>query len=210
MDNAAKKPIALKTNDELQAYLNHPEKYLPKTVKTAIDELQKRGKEFTVEELEAIRKKFRDGDESDSENPQIYSGYKTRGWKHNVVKDDSAPVFYSQYSIFVFSILFGVIFGGIMLAINIRKAGHKNIPVWIAIFGTLYSITEIIIFNSIDAKSSMTYIGNALGALVLDFFWQRYIGYKTLYKAKPIWIPLIIALLIYIPILLLIIYGNVS
>lgn len=141
--------------------------------------------------------------------PVIHPGWKTRGWRLNVVKDLETPIYYSQRAIFVFSILFGVIFGAGMLAVNVKKAGHKNIGIWIVLFGILYMAAEISFLSNMEHRNSFsTYIGNALGALILDFFWHRYIGYNTLYRAKAFWKPLIIALLIYIPIAMLLIMDN--
>jgi hypothetical protein len=141
--------------------------------------------------------------------PVINPGWKIRGYGLNVVKDPDAPIYYSQRAIFAFTILFGVVFGGGMLAVNVKKAGHKNVGTWIAIFGLLFSTAEIVIFSNMENKSpSLTYLGNALGGLILDFLWHRYIGYNALYRAKAIWKPLIIALVIYIPIFVLIIWGD--
>ena len=49
-------------------------------------------------------------------------------WKSkNIVKDESAPLYYSKHVIDCFSIFFSTLFGAILLAINFKKINKKAI-----------------------------------------------------------------------------------
>jgi hypothetical protein len=206
MDETYKASFAKKSDAVLKNYLDNPGDYSKESVEEAIAELQRRGKVFSDTDLDIIRNPGEE-DYSNTGTPKIFSGWKSRPARENIVKDESAPVYYSQRAIYTFSILFGVPFGSCMLASNLNKVGHKTPAIWIGLFGFVYFAAAIYVLQDVKITGA-GFIVNGLGALLLDFFWHRYIGYKTLYRAKKIWLPLIIALVIEVPILLIIIYGR--
>ena len=54
----------------------------------------------------------------------------------------------------------------------------------------------------------LTALLNAGGGLALTTtFWDKFVGKEIKYRARPPWIPLIIAFIITLPIVLSIIYG---
>lgn len=122
-----------------------------------------------------------------------------KGWKKNIVKDIDAPEYYSQTAIYVFSILFSVLFGAVMMAINLKNAGKRW--GWPILFGLIFTLCFIYLSEFIPNRSSgITLIANALGVIIMyQLFWNKNIGKDTKYRAKPIWIPLIIAIVLVIP-----------
>jgi len=118
-----------------------------------------------------------------------------------VVKDEQAPAYYSQRAIWYFAIFFGVLFGSVLMAINLHKAGAKRGPITMVLgFGVVYTILQIWFSNIVDLGTPVTFGLNAIGSSVLQyFFWPKYIGAETRYRAKPIWMPLIIGIIIMIP-----------
>jgi hypothetical protein len=75
-------------------------------------------------------------------------------------------------------------------------------------FGIIYTAVSIIILNLIPPNSFYVFLLNTAGGLGLtSTFWDKYVGKETKYRAKPIWKPLIISIIITIPFLLAIIYG---
>jgi hypothetical protein len=124
--------------------------------------------------------------------------------------DENSPILYSKKLIYTFSILFTVIFGGIMFAINLKAVNKKGGIYPVIIFSVLYSALSIYILGQINAGTPGTFILGAIGALILNnVFWNKYIGKETLYHKKSYKTPLIIALSIFIPLLALIIWGMI-
>lgn len=132
------------------------------------------------------------------------------GWQ-NVVKDEEAPAYFSQRALWMFSVLFGVLFGSILMSINLNKTESKKGSTLVVCFGLLYFAIEIWALNFIKANSSLTFIFNGVGAMIMQhFFWDKYIGADILYRAKPVWIPSIIGICIAAVLILAIVYGGTS
>jgi hypothetical protein len=131
-------------------------------------------------------------------------------YDENIVKDENAPVYYSTRAIRVFSILCGVLFGSIMMAINLGKATEEKKGVGTVIgFGILFTIIEIYFLKDVKASFSLTYVCNLVGSYILNYlFWNKYIGTDTQYRAKPIWIPTIIGVILIGLFVLAIVLGE--
>jgi drug/metabolite transporter superfamily protein YnfA len=125
-------------------------------------------------------------------------------WTKNVVTDQDAPQLYSPRAIWGFSVFFTVIFGAVLLAINLTDRKSKLIVIG---FGALYTTIAILILNLLPKANTGITIGlNMGGALLLtSLFWDKYVGAETKFRTKQIWKPLIISILIAIPFLLAII-----
>jgi len=200
-----------KSDTDLQKYLNNCITYTPEAVEYAIAEMKKRGRIFSDEELTCVREKMqmkreeREAEEKEAMQPVDI----------NVVDDATAPSYYSQSTIYSFGV-FSVLFAAVLLAININKAGSKKVVWEIIIYGVIVSVFQvwigsIVFFTDVHIRKKYSFIA-AIGAigvfLMLELFWKKYIGKDTKYRAKPIWIPLIIGILILTP-LVLNIYGKV-
>jgi hypothetical protein len=62
--------------------------------------------------------------------------------------------------------------------------------------------------NIVPTSIYYVMILNTAGGLALtSTFWDKYVGKETKYRAKPIWKPLTISVIITIPFLLALIYG---
>jgi len=201
MDSTLEAEITSKSDSELEVYLIDIKKYNSTTIKLALAELQKRGKEFTTLQLEYIESVLK----TKVQEEWMPGSTKSR-YTRNVVTDTEAPAFYSQTAIMVFSILFSVIFGAAMMSINIKNKTGK----WIVIGVGIFFLVCIMVLSNFIKLSSLIVMGiNAIGgSLLTEYFWKKYIGQNTLYRAKPIWIPLIISLTITIPLIFLAIYYG--
>jgi hypothetical protein len=146
------------------------------------------------EELAATEKPENKWDNEEIESWDIFS----IKWKQNIVKDNSAPLLYSRQVINIFSILFSLLFGGILLAINLKTVNNKKGILPVILFSLAYSLLTIFIISLIPGhNSSLTLIFNLLGAIVLyNYFWVKYIGARFKYRTKSFWIPLIIGVLL--------------
>ena len=199
--SALKKNLSAKTDHELLFYVQNVGKHTEEAVRLALAELQNRnvtlpeGLALEVENQLAANKMKKEKEELPA-------------WKQNVVLDPDASMYYSKTAIYIFSILFSVFFGSFMLAANCKDAGKPRWPV--VLFGLLYSLFTLSISEYINLSGAYTYIIAAFGTLMMyEFFWGRYIGNDSKFRKKPIWKPLIIAAVIFIPLLVLIYHGRI-
>ena len=195
--------MTAKSEEELLYYLDNYTKYTPEAIITVVAELKKRGRTFTDFEFDDIQIKIKELKEAENDDEGLFST--SNSWKKDIVTYSDAPLLYSKGAIRFFAILFGVIFGAVLLSINARNIKGK----WIIVgFGIVYSTITIVILNLIPQNSFWVLILNMFGGLGLTTtFWDKFVGKGIKYRAKPIWIPLLISLVITIPLLLIIIYN---
>jgi len=182
-----KKILSAKTDDQLKYYLEHVDKHTSEGVRTALAELKSRNVELPE-----------DIDEQTEEKIKLKEST-NKGWRKNIIKDIDAPEYYSQTAIYLFSILFSVLFGSVMMAINLKNAGKRwGTPI---LFGLVFTFGQINLAQFIPNPSiGASLIINAVGvAIMYQLFWNKSIGKDTKYRAKPIWVPLIIGILLIIP-----------
>jgi hypothetical protein len=121
--------------------------------------------------------------------------------------DENSPILYSNRVIYSFSILFSVIFGGVLFAINLKEVNKKGGIVPVIIFSILFTVLSVYILNIVNLGTGGTLVFGALGALIInEVFWKKYIGKDTIYHKKSFIKPLIIALLIFIPLTIFVIW----
>jgi hypothetical protein len=192
-----------KSDDGLMEYVTNINLYTPESIYAALNELKKRGRQFTDEELGTIKIKIQEKMAEEKKRDEIWS---TNSWKENIVDNPGAPQYYSHRAIWGFSTAFAVIFGAVLLSSNVRDKKAK----WIIIgFGVLYTSIAIAILNQLPRNTGMTFLLNAGGAYLLtQIFWNKYLGRETKYRTKEIGKPLIISVVIIIPIILAVIYGG--
>lgn len=123
--------------------------------------------------------------------------------------DENSPILFSDKVIWTFSMLFSVVFGGVLLSINLKETDKRKGIFPVIAFSVLYTALSIYILGLINAGNGGTLILGAIGALILnEVFWKKYIGKGIIYHRKS-WVkPLIIALVIFTPIILLVIWTN--
>ena len=192
-----------KTEEGLTDYLDNFQKYTPEAISSAVDELKRRGRNFSEEELKEIDLKIENRTKAESEDDTLFA---SNAWKQSVVTDPNAPLLYSKGAIRAFSLFFSTIFGAVLLSSNINDTKRK----WMVIgFGIIYTTVTIIVLNLIPPNTFYVLLLNTAGGLGLtSTFWDKYVGKETKYRARPIWKPLIISIIITIPFLLAIIYGG--
>ena len=177
---------------EVNGYIENRKNYTQEAVESAILELKNRGREFSEEETSEILKQF---NKKKVENRESYAS--DSGWKKNVVIDKDAPEFYSEKAIYLFSVIFSIIFGSILMAINLSKTENKKGVFEVLGFGVLFFTLQVYLLSMIAISTMFTFVFSSVGALILNYyFWRKYIGAGTKYRAKSIWVPLIIGIVI--------------
>ncbi len=195
--SALNRILSEKSDRELMFYINNLDKHTEEAVMVALEILKSRHVILPEDITETISNHFK----QNKEKPR------TNHWNRNITTDSEAMEFYSQKAIYIFSILFSVLFGSVMLAYNLHKV--RKPFVWTILFGLTYSSISVYFLEKYHGSLPMTFIANSLGGVVLyQLFWNSWIGKQTQYRAKSIWIPLIIALIIFVPLTILPILGS--
>ena len=202
MGTSFKELMTKKSDEGLMDYLINFSKYTPDAITSAVDELKRRGRNFTEQELTEIKEKIETRIKADKEEDSLWGN---DSWKANVVTDPDAPLLYSKGTIRGFCVLFTTIFGAVLLSSNINDSKKK----WIVIgFGIIYTGLTVVLANIIPTNTFWVLLLNTAGGLGLTTtFWDKYVGKETKYRTKPIWKPLIISFIITIPFVLALIYG---
>jgi len=201
MDNNFIEEVTSKTTEELREIAVNFDMYRGALVAAAKQELTNRGIELTDEEKAKIEEKKnirRQEAISNVDSNKTWNSFLVK-WKINIVDDVNAPQLYSRQVINIFSILFSVLFGGILLAINLKTVNNKKAIFPVLAFSILYTGLVVFILNLIPGSTTtLTVVFNLLGAIVLyNFFWGKYIGKEFQYRTKPFWFPLVIGVAIF-------------
>ena len=103
---------------------------------------------------------------------------------------------YPKYTIYWLSILFGSLFGSILMALNFKKTDEKKGIVPVLIFGIIVMILHITTRQLINNKSLVfSLVFNITGAKILkDVFWRKYIGDNTTYNDRSVLVPVMIVI----------------
>ena len=120
------------------------------------------------------------------------------------------PKIYSKRVIYVFSFLMSTVFGGILLMQNLKDLGRKKeanivLGISVAIMAVIVVVSALLHVPS----GTFTLVLNIGGAAVLsEYFFKKYIPDESGYEKKPIWKPLIIAVVIVVILISLMVAGG--
>lgn len=192
--------IKSQSNEELRRIVINFNMHRGALVAAAKRELTIRGIELTEDEkkkIEEIKNTRRQEAIASKETVKSWNSFNTN-WKINVVEDVEAPQLYSRQIIGIFSVLFSILFGGILMAINLKTVNVKKGILPVLIYSIVYTgIIGYVISLLPGSTTLLSVCFNSLGGIVLyNFFWGKYIGKEFKYRAKPFWIPLIIGIII--------------
>ncbi len=196
------------SDDELKSRIEHRKKYLPETIEASIAELQQRGHTFTSDELSAIEQDIKTQRDNAAIGGGGSSGFFNNRYKYHIVEDPDAPILYSRRAVYIFTIFLGAFFGSIMMAVNCIKIKNTRGVVWILLFGVVFTALQIVGANYANVGSSYYYLCGLIAGVGIDLFWNPLIGKAVFYKAKPIWIPLIIGVFLLALVILLFVAGQ--
>jgi hypothetical protein len=119
-------------------------------------------------------------------------------------EEEELPVLYSDRVIFTFSLLFSVVFGGILFARNLKEVDRRDGIAPVVIFSVIYSLFSIYVLDIAKTGMVGTITLAIIGSTIINtFFWDRYIGRRTPYYRKSYRKPLLIALAIFVPLAIL-------
>jgi len=200
-----KKIIEKLSDRELENYINPDSRYVSTAISYAYEILQTRGRIFDDSEKLRIEQMISDKTNTEQAEKTKFS----KGWDENMTQNETAIELYSNKFIWVYSIIFGVLFGSVLQAINFHRLKNTK-GIYISIlFGTLYTIFQVFLLTYIEEAGykipNGTFLFSGIGAAGLYYIRER-MAPKTLeYRARSFILPVIIALVIYTPLVYIII-----
>lgn len=201
-ENHFSKIMVDKSINELNEYIDKKSTFQEDAVLAAMWELERSGisdEKFSNIEVEIEVKKEKQKEQTDIFKPD-----------KNITDDPNAPLLYNPRFILVFGALFSVFAGGILYAINFSRLNQKKNALLVILTSLAYSILQVTILILIETGTSMlTLPVSLLGVYLIDtLFWKKYTADNLKYRKQSVWVALIIALLIWVPIGYLIIVAN--
>ena len=118
------------------------------------------------------------------------------------------PKIYSKGAIWSFSFLFSAIFGAVLLMQNLKDIGKKKEGNKILLYSIIFTIFSIIVAEMFS-NNSLAMLSNIIGGLALsEVSFRIHFPNSDEFEKKPIWKPLIIAIILMILFTVLAIYSR--
>ncbi|MEW2920414.1 hypothetical protein AB1A65_03025 [Muricauda sp. ANG21] len=194
-----------KTDSELQNIISDKKSYVEEARFASLQILKERN--GNSPELETLEKELTEAKVRKTALQKQNTEEKKK--KDFLTDDPDAPELHSKKVILVFSAIFSTIFGAVLLMYNMKQTNNGKGRIQVLIFGILYTILIMIIVNTLKTSFNISIILNLIGASVLnEYFWNKFIGKEFLYRKRS-WIkPAIISVIITVPFILALIYGD--
>lgn len=114
--------------------------------------------------------------------------------------ENNLPKIYSKNAILGFSIFMSVIFGGVLLFLNLIAIKKKKEAYFVLGTSILLAVLSILMINVLETpNSSLAYIFGLIGVGILSFYFvPKYFPNEDQYPKKSLWKPIITALIIMI------------
>lgn len=121
------------------------------------------------------------------------------------IQDEHVEI-YSKWAILGFSIFFSTLIGGILLMINLRKAGYKQAVYTVLVFMIGYTLAGSILLGGVGGNLSL--VVNVIGGFILSgYFFPKYFPDNDYYP-RPIWGALAISVLVSVTAVLILYYTG--
>ncbi len=191
---------------ELMTYIAPESRFTPDAIEYASSILRERGHLFSDEETSRIKNLI----ESKRQKTAFENSDNKNRWDKNLTSDETAIKLYTNKVIWVFSILFGVIFGAVLQSINFAKISKKKGLYFSLAFGVIYTIIQIFLVDYIEEiyNRKSTFFFSLLGVLGLHLIHEKKFPKDKKYQAKSFVVPLLVAVLIYAPIVYFTIFRK--
>lgn len=189
-DNIYPLVIARMTDEEVLESLQHREKYVDEMLLALLDAAKERGLAFA--DADTLRAEI---SARAVPNPPL-----AEDTEEIVMKD--LPVLYSQTAILAFTVFFSPIFGGVLLAMNVRRI-RKNAVTWVVMISVALAVVSGLVSWFLAPGSFWGILAPIASGLILsELMWNRFIGRGLPYMHRRVLVPLIIALAITLPLAL--------
>ncbi|MBV6881106.1 hypothetical protein NG800_014525 [Epilithonimonas ginsengisoli] len=203
----SKKVIEKLSNKELNNYIKPESKFVAKSIRYAFDILKERGNVFSETEAERIEQLIQSKEKIEAEDVMIDDK-----WDKNLTEDQTAIKLYSNKVIWVFSVIFGVVFGTALQVFNFFKVNDKKGAIVSLIFGISYALATTYLLNLFGdiryGKMSLRFLLSGIGALGLYLIREKMFKSETEYRAKSFITPLVISLSIHLVIIYFVFFES--
>lgn len=186
--------MALKPDAALREYVAGHAQYREEAVLAALDELRRRGQPAL--EDAALRPQL-----EDAVQQQVAARPVPVSSPADVpLPEAEQPVLYAPGVIVLFSVLFTILSGAVLLAANLRRLKHPKAAWGLAAFVTAYFIGEVVLVNVLMKHNTLNPLLlsllnlPAILAYVL-WFWPRYVGTNQ-FQSRSWLVPLLICFII--------------
>jgi len=197
-----KDKLLLMSNGELREFLRDARNHTTEETDAALAEAKNRGLEVGKQafEVQPI--------ESPPIFPKVVPDPNNQWGTAQQVTDESAPLLYSKRAIYTFAFLFSVLFGAVLIVLNLRSLKKPEGVVPTISFSIAYLVTVTLILGFLESHLKATfssgYLVSSLGAwLILKLVWDKYIGKDTNYRKRSVFAPAAIGILIVVAYFLL-------
>lgn len=149
-------------------------------------------------ELKALEEKIKAKKESVLKEQEKAAEIKMK----NNSDENALPELYSPVAILGFSLFFSLIFGAVLMFLNLKKLGKSTQAINVLLVSV--SIMVLMYFASIKFQLSqvvMLLINLGGGLLLIEFFWKKHVGIHTKFKKKPIAKAVLVSVIISIIVL---------
>jgi hypothetical protein len=205
-----KKIIEKLSDRELENYIKPDSRFMGMAISYAYEILQSRGKTFSEDEKLRIEQMISQKTNAEQAEKAKFS----KGWDQNMTKNETAVELYSNKFIWIYSVIFGVILGAVLQAMNFNRLKNTKGVYLSILFGVLYTIFQVSLLTYIEDRGykipNGTFLFSALGAAGLFYIRERWSPKNLEYRSRSFIIPVVVAIIIYTPIVYIMIMGIIA
>lgn len=195
-----KKELEKLSDHALEKYILPQSRFVSEAIEYAFEILKERGRTFTETESEQILNLIHSKQIIETESDLL----KRNGFDKNITENKTAVELYTNNLIFIFSIVFGVIFGTFLQVFNFYILKNYIGLVVTLIFGICFTFLQIMIveiFGNVEyGIDPLRFLFSGIGATGLIVIRDKIFKTDLHYRAKSFVIPLLISIFIFIPI----------
>ncbi len=189
IEHSFSKQMGKKSNQDLEKIFEEKEQYTDEAIEAVILELEKRNL-IDKAVILAHKKNL----EENRKELTISKNYKV---DESPLEELVQPILYSKKAIQAFTIFFSTLFGAVLLMSNLKEMNKPKERNQVLLFGIGYTIFTLVLLNFLPRMFFITLIFNIIGyAVLVEYFWNKYLGKEIAYQKKAIAKALIVSLLI--------------
>jgi len=192
-ENSFTKNMRNKSNSELEHIIDNKDKYTPEALQAVVWELEDRSLiekgEIDLPEISEIPI-----EKTSLQNDELE---KTTFNNENPFEEFEQPNLYSKKAILGFTLFFSTIFGVVLLMYNLKVMNKHKARTQVLVFGILYIVLSYALLEVLPKIYFITLIFNFIGyAILVEYFWNKFLGRDLPHEKKSVTKPLVISLLI--------------
>lgn len=118
--------------------------------------------------------------------------------------DEVSPTLYSKVLVLIYSVFLTPVGGAVLIAINLIMVGKVMNIIWLVITLIVLGLAHLGLLAYYGLSAWTFFLPLVLGAILFAFpVWNMLLRRIRTYKKRGFWVPIIVLLLIWIPLMLL-------